>query len=71
MNPEIRKKLIVPFVVFLLILAINTNSIISGVENHNTSRVVIAVISTLIVLVCLLIMIRNINKTDGKKPPEA
>lgn len=71
MNPEIRKKLIVPFIVFLLILAINTNSIISGIQNHNTSRVVIAVISTVIVLACLLIMIRNLNKTGGNKPPEA
>lgn len=71
MDPEIRKKLTVPIIVFLLILAINTNSIISGIKNHNTSRVGIAIISTLIVLVCLIVVIRNANKGGGNKTPEA
>ena len=71
MDPEIRKKLTVPIIVFVLILAINANSIISGINTHNTSRVVIAIISTLIVLACLIVVVRNAGKTRGNKPPEA
>jgi len=70
MDPEIRKKLTVPVIVFVLILAINTNSIINGIKAHNTSRVVIAIVSTVIVLACLIIMALNLNKNGGNKPPE-
>jgi uncharacterized membrane protein YbhN (UPF0104 family) len=62
MDPEVRKKLVVPFVVFIAILAINTNTIIKAINEHNTTRIIIASLSTVIVLALLLFTVRNAKK---------
>jgi uncharacterized membrane protein YbhN (UPF0104 family) len=67
MDPEVRKKLIIPFVVFLAILAINTNTIINAVNQHNPTRIVIAAVSTVIVLGLLIFTVRKAGK-GGNKP---
>ncbi|MEO6524089.1 MAG: hypothetical protein ABIN91_20560 [Mucilaginibacter sp.] len=66
MDTEVRKKLVVPFIVFLGILGVNANSIVNGINQHNTTRVVIASVSTVIVLCLLIFTIYNANKNSKK-----
>jgi hypothetical protein len=67
MDIEGRKKLIIPFIVFLCILGVNANSIVNGINNHNTTRVVIASVSTVIVLCLLVFTIYNAKKESKKE----
>lgn len=66
MDTETRKKIIVPVIMFIAVLGINVNSIINGINQHNTSRIVIALASSLIVLICLVFLIRNAKKGNDK-----
>ncbi|RKR80912.1 hypothetical protein BDD43_1049 [Mucilaginibacter gracilis] len=71
MDTEAKKKLIIPVLVFLGVLAINTNTIINAVKAHDTTRTVIASGSTVIVLMLLIVVIRRAVNGAGSKPPEA
>jgi len=66
MDTEVRKKLIVPFIVFLGILGVNANTIINGINQHNTTRIVIASVSTVIVLGLLIFTVVNANKSSKR-----
>ena len=58
-------------IIFVGMMIVNVNSIISGIEEHNTSRIIIASASSVIMiipLVLILIRLSRIKKQqNGKK----
>lgn len=65
MDPLIKKKLIVPFIIFLLILVIDINSIISGIAQHNILRVIVGAIATAIIVTCFVFLYRSAKNGGG------
>jgi hypothetical protein len=68
MDTELRKKLIVPFTVFLGVFAININTIINAIAKHETWRVVVASVSCLIIIGAFFIVMRSIRNNNKKTP---
>jgi len=69
MDTELKKKLVIPFIVFIGLLAVNINSIVNGVNNHNTWRVVAATASCILIGIAFFVVIRSIRKSG--RTPEA
>ena len=45
------KKIVLPFITFLAMLVVNVTSIIKGVENHETWRIVVSSVALGLILV--------------------
>ncbi|MGZ3872723.1 MAG: hypothetical protein ACXVJD_07380 [Mucilaginibacter sp.] len=56
------KKLVLPFITFLSILTINITSLISGVQQHQTWRIVVASIALLLMLATVAVILMNTYK---------
>lgn len=69
MDSSIKKKLILPLIIFVGMMIVNTNSIISGVEQHQTSRIVVASASSVLMLgAVIFILIRMSKIKKGNSP---
>ena len=59
-------------IIFVGMMIVNVNSIISGIEEHNTWRIVIAVVSSVIMIIPVALIIMRLNRikkqqgTDSK-----
>jgi len=47
---SVKKKLFIPFVLFLVAIAVNTNSIFRGIEKHETWRIIVATSSSVLMI---------------------
>jgi len=65
MDSASKKKLIVPILVFLALLALNINSLVSGITHHQTSRVMLAIVSTAIIIVAFIVVLRSVKKNSN------
>ncbi len=66
MNEADKKKLVIPFIMFMSMLGVNVNSIINGVDKHQPWRIVLAVASSLIFIVMLWLAAKS-TKRAGKQ----
>jgi hypothetical protein len=66
MDSASKKKLIVPCLVFVVLLALNTNSIINGINQHQTSRVVIAATSSAVIVIAFFLLLRSVKRNSNK-----
>lgn len=66
MDAETKKKLIIPFVIFVALVALNINTIVNGIKQHNTNRVVIASVSCVLVFVFFVVVLRSANRGGNK-----
>ena len=63
MNPELRKKLVIPFIIIVGFLAVNTDSMVKGIEQDQVWRVLIASVSDLLIIVLAIGLFFAIKKT--------
>lgn len=49
-------------VIFVGMMIVNVNSIISGIEEHKTSRIVIASASSVIMIIPVVLIVIRLNK---------
>ncbi|EHQ27809.1 hypothetical protein [Mucilaginibacter paludis] len=66
MDSELKKKLLIPFLVFVGLLALNANSIINAINQHQTSRVIIASASSVFIIIAFIVVIRSVKKNNNK-----
>ena len=49
-------------IIFVGMMIVNVNSIISGIEEHNTWRIVIAAVSSVVMIIPVVLIIMRLNR---------
>jgi hypothetical protein len=68
---SIKKRLILPMIIFVGMMVVNTNSIISGIEEHQTSRIIIASVSSALMLGAVVFILIRLSKVKKQETPES
>ena len=53
---------ILTMIIFVGMMIVNVNSIISGIEEHNTWRIVIAAVSSVVMIIPVVLIIMRLNR---------
>jgi len=64
---SVKKRLILPLIIFVSIMVVNISSIISGVEEHQTWRIIIASVSSVLMLGAVIIIFKRISKAKKQE----
>lgn len=62
MNEEVKKKLAIPFMIFVSMIGINVNSIVNGIDKHQPWRIALAAASSLLFIVMLVVAYKSLKK---------
>ena len=65
-----KKKLIVPFITFLALMAVNVNTIVRGINEHQTWRIVVASVSGLLMIAFLIFILVRLSKNKKERPAD-
>lgn len=64
---SVKKRLILPIIIFVGMMVVNTNSIISGIEEHQTWRIVVASVSSALMLGAVIFIFVRIAKVKKRE----
>jgi hypothetical protein len=68
MDP-VKKRLILTLIIFAGIMALNINSIVSGIEAHETWQIVVASVSSALMLGALIFIFIRLSKVKKQQTP--
>jgi hypothetical protein len=68
MDP-VKKRLILPMIIFVGIMVVNTNSIITGIEEHQTWQIVVASASSALMLGAMIFIFVRLSKVKKQETP--
>ena len=66
MEKDIKKKLLIPFLVFLGFIAMSVKSLYRGIVNHETWRIVLASVSGVVFVAFIVLIVYTVIK-NGRK----
>jgi hypothetical protein len=66
MEKDIKKKLLIPFLVFLGFIAVSVRAAYRGIVNHETWRIVLASVSGLVFVAFIVLIVYTVVK-NGRK----
>ena len=66
MEKDIRKKLLVPFLVFLGFIVVSVNSIYKGIVQHETWRIVLASVAGAVFVAFVVLIVYTVWKNERK-----
>jgi F0F1-type ATP synthase membrane subunit a len=64
---SVKKRLILPLIIFVSIMVMNISSIISGIEEHQTWRITIASVSSVLMLGAVIIIFIRLSKAKKQE----
>jgi hypothetical protein len=66
MEKDIRKKLVIPFIVFLGFIAVSVNSIYRGIVQHETWRIIMASVAGAVFVAFVVLIVYTVWKNERK-----
>jgi len=63
---SIKKRLILPMIIFVGMMVVNITSIINGINEHQTWRIVIASISSVLMLGAIALILIRLSRQKGQ-----
>jgi len=66
MEPDIRKKIFMPFIIFMVAVVVDVNSAMRGIEHHETWRIAVAGVSGALFIVAAVYLGMLLFKGRGK-----
>jgi len=64
MDKTLRQRLVIPFIVFIVMIGVDANSLLKGIAQHENWRIIIASISGLGFLTALVIVLLKSKNTS-------
>lgn len=66
---SVKKRFVLPLIIFVGIMVMNISSIISGIEEHQTWRIVIASVSSALMLGAVIFIFMRLSKVKKQETP--
>ena len=64
---SVKKRVILPLIIFVSIMVMNISSIISGIKEHQTWRIIIASVSSVLMLGAVIIIFIRLSKAKNQE----